>query len=264
MTAPENTLTLALQGDVSLDDLASALAGFRDLVNSLTEEVDPACSVRWLIENLETGSAIATARGDVSREDDRPKVVEVIRRYEHVGQALEARGPFPFSTRIAQSAQQILRVIEGGRVRAVRFETAAEDHEVSADSARADVLAPPATGAKKLQPALGAVRGRVQSISNRGGLRFTLYDLIEDRAVSCYLEPGQDEGMRDAWGKCAVVEGLVRRDAATGRATVVRRARVTTLPEAHPRGFREAIGAAPPVRPGGMSPEEAVRKTRDA
>jgi hypothetical protein len=262
MAATEDTLTLALQGDVSLDDLARALTGFRDLVHSLTSEVDATTSVRWLVEDLEVGSAIATARGEVSREEDRGKVVEVIRRYERVGRALELGEAIPGSEPSKRSAREILRVIEGGRVRAVRFETASEDHEISAA-----VLRPEREGvgrAKGLQPVVGAVRGRVQSISNRGGLRFTLYDLIEDRAVSCYLGPGMEESMRDAWGRVAIVEGMVRRDAATGRPAVVRSvSRVELVSEGRPKGYRDAIGSAP-QEPGEMLPEEAVRKTRDA
>ena len=262
MATSEDTVTLALQGDVSLDDLAKALSGFRDLVTSLTDEVDASRSVRWLVQNLEVGSAIATARGDVSREEDRPKVVEVIRRYERVGRALESGEPIPFSERARRSAQEIVRVIDGGRVRAVRFETAVEDHEISATSAAGSAAGQ--LGPKSLEPVLGAVRGRVQSISNRGTLRFTLYDLIEDRAVSCYLDAGMQESMRDAWGKTAIVEGMVRRDRATGRATVVRSiARVTVLPDGRPKGYREVIGCDP-AKPGDMLPEDAVRKTRDA
>ena len=263
MAGSEDTLTLALQGDVSLDDLAQALAGFRDLVRSLTEEIDASATVRWLVEDLEVGSAIATARGEVSREEDRPKVREVIRRYERVGKALESGEAMPFSESTKRSARDIVRVIQGGRVRAVRFETALEDHTISTPDVLARETADGARG-KSLQPVLGAVRGRVQSISNRGGLRFTLYDLIEDRAISCYLDPGLEESMRDAWGKVAIVEGMVRRDPANGRPSVVRAiSRVEILLEGRTKGYREAIGADP-MKPGDLLPEEVVRKTRDA
>ena len=263
MATSEDTLTLALQGEVNLADLAAALTGFRDLVDSLSEGVDEARAVNWLIADLEAGSAIATARGEVRRDEDRSKVVEVIRRYERVGRALEAGEAFPFSDRAKRSAQKIVRVIEGGRVRSVRFETALEDHEISA-APDAPALSPAPSAAKALQPVLGAVRGRIQSISNRGGLRFTLYDSIEDRAVSCYMGLGLEETMRDAWGKVAIVEGIVRRDVATGRPTVVRNvSKVTLIPEGRPKGYRDAIGAAP-GKAGDLLPEDAVRKTRDA
>ena len=42
----------------------------------------------------------------------------------------------------------------------------------------------------------GAIEGRVQSLSQRKGLRFTLYYQEFDRAVSCYLSEGQEERMR--------------------------------------------------------------------
>ena len=262
MANSEDSLTLALQGDVSVADLAAALAGFRDLLDALSEGVDDARAVSWRVSDLEAGSAIATARGEVQRDEDRPKVVEVIRRYERAGRALESGEAFPFSERAKRSAHHILSVIEGGRVRSVRFETALEDHEVSAaGDAPAEGVSSPR--AKTLQPVLGAVRGRIQSISNRAGLRFTIYDLVEDRPISCYLASGLEETMRDSWGKVAIVEGIVRRDVVTGRPTCVRNvSRVTLVQEGRPRGYRDAIGAAP-ASPGEMTPEEAVRKTRD-
>ena len=39
--------------------------------------------------------------------------------------------------------------------------------------------------------ALGAVTGRVQTLSSRGGLRFNLYDALLDKLVACYLAPGR-------------------------------------------------------------------------
>ena len=81
-----------------------------------------------------------------------------------------------------------------------------------------------------LQPvAYGGVTGRIQTLSSRGGLRFTLFDTLFDRAVSCYLAEGQEELMRDVWGRMAVVEGLVTRDRATGRPQVIRSVRGVTV-----------------------------------
>ena len=48
---------------------------------------------------------------------------------------------------------------------------------------------------------IGAITGRVQTLSNRAGLRFNLYDTLFDKAVACYLALGQEEFMREAWGQ---------------------------------------------------------------
>jgi hypothetical protein len=104
------------------------------------------------------------------------------------------------------------------------------------------------------------VRGRVQTLSSRGRLRFTLYDALYDKAVSCYLAEGQEDIMRDAWGHVALVEGWVTRDPATDRPLSIRGIeRVTLLPEGDPHGYRRARGAVL----GRELPEAIIRRLRD-
>ena len=116
-----------------------------------------------------------------------------------------------------------------------------------------------------LQPvAYGGVTGRIQTLSSRGGLRFTLFDTLFDRAVSCYLAEGQEELMRDVWGRMAVVEGLVTRDRVTGRPQVIRGVRrVAIVREADPDAYLASRGV---LREGTArrSPEEAIRELRSA
>jgi len=145
----------------------------------------------------------------------------------------------------------------------VRFETAEADATIrSLEEAFAASGAPESPSPQPV--AYGGVTGRVQTLSSRGGLRFTLYDVLFDRAVSCYLAEGQEEIMRDVWGRMAVVEGLVTRDRVTGRPQVVRGVRgVTVVREAvsdryvDSRGILEASFA-------GRPPEEVIRKLRSA
>jgi hypothetical protein len=100
-------------------------------------------------------------------------------------------------------------------------------------------------------------------MTSRGRLRFTLYDLIDDRAISCYLAPGSEDIMREAWGKLVTAEGLVRRDPDTGRATSVRQVKaIQIIPEGKPGDYREAVGAALGFL-GGELPEEVIRRARD-
>jgi len=211
-----------------------------------------------VITELEAGSAIMTARGI----GDPTAAASVSSAYVRVGKALEGGDPSSLAEPVRREAREIVSVIDGG-VEAVRFETAESDATVrSLEEAFAsgDVSEAPAP-----QPvAYGGVTGRVQTLSSRGGLRFTLYDTLFDRAVSCYLAEGQEEIMRDVWGRTAVVEGLVTRDRATGRAQVIRGVRgVTVVREAEPDAYLASRGL---LRrdPAGRSPEEVVRELRSA
>ena len=104
----------------------------------------------------------------------------------------------------------------------------------------------------------------MQTLSNRSGLRFNLYDNIHDRAVACYLEPGQEDRMRQAWGRMARVSGTVSREESTGNPTVIRRIiDIEVIEEKEPGAYQLARGAVP-WQPGFEAPEDLIRRMRDA
>jgi hypothetical protein len=219
-----------------------------------------------VIEDLNPGSATATARG----LGDAERIYRVIRGYEDVGTALEQNEPVPFTSKRVRSNANGLRKIVGGRIQSVAFETADREAIIlpvaMPDAPRVESPVPvnvPSLhpSASRMRPAYGAVTGRVQTLSNRGGLRFTLYDVLDDRAVSCYLAEGHEDLMRDMWGKMAIAEGLVTRDP-SGRPVSVRRiAKVAERPVLK-WTYRDARGAAPSES--GLTAEQAIRRLRDA
>ncbi len=113
--------------------------------------------------------------------------------------------------------------------------------------------------------AYGAVEGRIQAVSNRNSWAwFTLYAAVGDHAVVCYLDEEGAELIRNAWGRRAVIEGWVSRDPLTGRPLSIRRiTAITELEDRSPGGYRDARGVLP-LAPGGMLPEDAIRRVRDA
>lgn len=248
-----NTVTLRLNGDVPLVEFAKAVAGFSALVRALSAEVAGESVIDWVLSDLEFSSAIATAQGSSAEPE---AVARVVGAYASVGRALEIGAAVPYSKPARQAAREITSILNG-RVHAVDFETADADATVRVAAKIRPIHAP----AERVS--LGGVSGRIQTLTNRGSLRFTLYDLVHDRAVSCYLTEGREAIMRDAWGKLAVVEGLVRRDPLTGRPTTIRRVTSVTLkPEAMVGDFLHARGVSPSLT--GLSAEDAIRRLRDA
>jgi hypothetical protein len=214
--------------------------------------------VRWEIDGLEVGSATATARGF---GEDTQGVERVVRSYIEVGHALESGQVIPFPQRVQTEAHALAGVLNGG-IRAIRFETAEADAIVTRLEKPPPLLvaAPPV----QLKAAYGAVTGRVQTLTTRAGLRFVLYDMIHDKAVSCYLAAESADQARDIWDAYATVEGMVTRDAQTGRPLTVRNVRhIHKLNEAEPTGYQRARGARPR---GHNEPraEERIRRLRDA
>lgn len=253
----DDTLTLALDGQVTLDDFARAISRFQGIVAALSKDTPGAETIIWEVSDLQVGSAVAdvTGRGPSSR------VELVVREYERLGEELEKRGPLNFSSAVQEEARGLVRLING-RIEGIRMETARQEHLIgSGELPGVEVSEVP----EFPRSSLGAIQGVIETLSRRGGLKFTLYDLMHKKAISCYLPPGSEDTMRDAWGKNAIVHGIVRRDPATGRPLSIREvSNVETVSESGPGDWREAEGAAP-RRPGDdLSPEDAIRLIRDA
>ncbi len=262
----KDTITVALNGDaITLDVFAQAIGKFESLISGLTNEVAPNTKVKWVLVGLETSSAIATAQGCVEDEEQLPDVEKVVDAYLDVGRSLQEGTPFRYSSALWDTAKDFISVING-TVRSIRFENPDDDievlHSLPTETVKAVETEVP-TLPRKTQVVWGAMRGRVQSLSNRGGLRFTLYDLVDDKAVSCYLPAGFEGTMRDAWGRTAIVEGRIHRDPETGRATTIRDVKnVRVLPEGKPGDWRQALRAAPGFL-GTALPEDVIRRSRD-
>jgi hypothetical protein len=255
----KDTLTLALNGDVSLEDYSNAIQQFFNLVKGLHDDISKESSIEWFIEGLEAGSAIATIKGIGQEESDIMVIERVVDAYLDVGRAIQKESPLNYSRPVQVAAKKLTSIING-RIKSVRFETPETDVEIFSSPAALAYL--PIT--KLPEGSFGAVRGRVQSMSNRGQLRFTLYEMIDDRAISCYLTSGNEDIMREAWGKVAMVEGFVRRDPESGYATTVRGVKdIRIIQEGKLGDYRQAIGAAPGFL-GDTLPEEIIRKARDA
>jgi hypothetical protein len=246
-----DTISVRFGGELTLDGLAIAIERFQELVAALTNEVSGDTKIEWVVEDLATGSAVATVRGRALT----PEAVErVAAAYSNVGQALQAHSPIGYSARVNEAARGLMRLLDG-RITSIAFRVDEDEALITSFGDRTEDL--PFEG-------YGAIEGRVETVSRRGRLYFTLYDTLFDEAVRCYLAPGMEDTMRDIWGHRAIVEGVVKRDPLTGRPREVRSiARVTKLEEIPAGSYREARGAA--RRPSNDPlPEEIIRRLRDA
>ena len=245
----KNTLTFELGGRVELADFANGITAFRRLVAALTPRN---AGVAWIVEDLQPGSAIVTLRGE---SDDPVEVERIVDSYEKIGSALSGHEDLPQSnSRMTNAANAIASLTK--TVEYARFETSERDYTIYRNGDHRVRSMP--------RVSIGAITGRVQTLSNRVGLRFNLYDTLFDKAVACYLAPGQEEIMREAWGKRARVSGRISREASTGRPTAIRNImNVEILQDSEPGSYRRARGAVPRP-PGAMLAEDAIRKLRDA
>lgn len=247
----KDTLSFELLGDIDLTTYAHAIQRFRGLVEALTEDVAHGIAIVWNIKTLSAGSALAEIRG----ESDRIDVVErVVRGYAEVGRALEKNAAIPFSDRVIKEARAITGILDG-KITSIRFETPDEDI----------IINTPFGTPPEIQPhrSYGTVKGRVETLSRRKGLRFIIYEALSDRAVSCYVSERDEQLLRDIWGRKVIVEGLVTRDPLSGQPFTVRDvSSIAPFPDSGPGGYQDARGAVP-IEKGMIPPEDAIRRGRD-
>lgn len=246
----KNTLTFELGGRVELKDFVDGIRVFRRLVTAITPRRS---GVAWEVADLQPGSASATILGVAGR----PSVIEkIVTDYGQIGAALARRETLEHYNKDVKKAADAIGSLNHS-IEYIRFETPDNDFTIyrNGDGDRAK----PAPTVS-----IGSVTGRVQTLSNRAGLRFNLYDIVHDKAVGCYLAPDQEELIRAAWGRWATVTGRVSREALTGRPVAIRQiTNLDTLNEAAPGTYREARGILP-WQPGDPLPEDVIRQMRDA
>lgn len=244
-----HTLTLALGGPVEIGQFQEGITRFQKLVSALT----PRAGVKWVVADLQYGSAAITLAAETEVAADAAKAKQVVADFDNIGKALESHAPLAYNRR-AQQAVAGLQVL-AHTMEYVRLETPSGDYIVPGQNGVA-----PSRG---VRISIGAITGRVQTLTNRGGLRFKLYDHIHDKAVACYLQSGQEELMRAAWGRRARVSGTVSRDGKLGLPVAVRQIlKVEILEEPKPGAYRAARGAIP-WQPGYETPEAVIRRLRD-
>jgi hypothetical protein len=249
---PDNTLTLELEGDVSLSEFADSITHFNRLILELTREVAGDSQIEWLIDDLQAGSALATVVGIYP--DDEP-VLEVIRAYDTVGKSLQRYEPIPFSQGVIREATAITQKING-KITSIRLSTVLDDHVLyGAFDTQVPIV-------EKPRASLGTVKGRVQAISSRGRLKFVLYDAIFDKSITCYLQDNQENTLRDIWGELVWVTGNIVRDPLTGRPKTVRNINaIDKVNIVEPGSYKEALGVLSWIQ--NVSSDTLVRQLRD-
>jgi len=249
----KETLTFALEGDITLASFASALTDFNALLANLSKEVGGNAPIEWMVDELYSGSAIASFHGVYQNA----QIVEaVVDAYEKVGEALANGREIPFSEAVRKRAYNITDMLDG-KITALRFETPTQDYIISGRSQIGEKAA-------AMKYSLGTVKGLIETLSMRKKLSFTIWDSLFDKPVNCYLREGAEEQMRNSWGKNAVVTGKIGRQAKTGRPIVIRDVnaiQILDFPE--PGSYKRARGVLP-WSPEDEKPEVLLRRLRDA
>ena len=246
-------LTFALDGQVTIETLAKSLAELRTIVTGLTREVEPAADVDWIVEDLRGGSMAVEMRGSPRDRSDLANVEAVSDAWLALGRQMANGHELSYAPAVVRSCRKLRDIASRGDNR-MTFGNTLDDVVIRPD-AQMPTPAP--------RKSYGSVTGRIQTISRRRSLKFTLYQLHTDFAVHCYLSADQHELIREQWGQVACVQGMLTRDTDSGRPLSIRQiTNIEAMPDVPVRRFEDARGAIEwsPAHP---SPEELIRAMRD-
>ena len=240
-------------GELTIGQLSDAFACFSQVLDSLRES--HSADVRWVLTGLDHGSVAAVARAVPLDDDALRRVPAMCDNYIDAAQRVQngdADRAFPLHRHmhdllaLADETHPVTIQTDGRKV-VVEASVAPLVHSVVGQPAEDPM-------------SLGTVRGRVETLSRRKGLRFNLYELTTDAAVTCYMDRDFEGKMRGVWGHVADVTGTVRRDARTDRPVWIRRVTsVEPVEEGDPEGYRGARGVLKSSEPA----EVLVRRMRD-
>jgi hypothetical protein len=262
----DNTFTFSLEGSVPLNVFADAVRHWNVLLSSIATSTGHKNST-FVITDLEYGSTVVTAS---LAEPDEVIGSQISNQVFAVGEGMRMGNVIPFPDSVQRAALALMKGVSRGQGYPLT---------ISADDR--DVYVPPSIEEKqKIQlirnetgiatpsttESFGSLTGRIQTLSSRDALRFTLYDSLRDRAVKGTLTPALSEQVRDLWDKNVYIEGWIVRDFSTGYPLRIKNLRL--IEPASERSatlaFMEARGILKGKLNPGMSPEDRIRQVRDA
>ena len=250
---PHEDTTLVLNGEVTLPAFAKALRGFACLIIELSTEAAKKAQIEWVIENLESSSAIVTARGI---SPDVASVEKVTVAFDAIGRFLEEGIAIPYSPKVTKRINSLVDLVNE-KITTISFETDFGRRVIGGKDKLTGKMVP-------INYSFGIIEGHVESMSKRKMLMFKLWDHLFDKAVSCYVPENFKDKMKEIWDKEVKVSGVIGRKSDTGIPVIIKNITDIEIVEDVPTGtYKRAKGIFSKVHNDEL-PEITLRKLRDA
>jgi len=267
-------LGIRLGGELTIDKMSDVFARFTTLLDTLGKTHN--ANIRWVLAGLEYGSAAVIAK-IVPIDTKSAQCIPAMYRnsIQTASQIAKGNGnhtdpPYPIGSgkpiaqnRAKNHSNRTDPLYDA--MRELAKLVSVENPITFATPIDSVVLTNPLEDAdsESSEPhtiSLGTVRGRVETLTRRRGLSFSLYELATDRAVVCYIDKQLEDKVRSAWGHIADVTGTISRDAYTGRPLRIRRVlSVDVIEEGKPDDYMRARGAITLTEPA----EIVIRRMRN-
>ena len=113
-------------------------------------------------------------KGKYETSEEKALIVKTVEKWEEFGENLATGTISHYSPALKNAGKKILRLSDR---HPIRFETEEKDSFINKNSIKKPKETPQ-------EASYGAVKGRVECLTSRNELRFTLYDMLFDKAVS--------------------------------------------------------------------------------
>lgn len=246
-----SSITLRLEGESSIDEFAKSMTSLAQLLDAMRVEIAGSSSVTWLVDDLSTGSAIATLRPLTDTPEQADRVAQGVLA---VGRALSDHAPIPYGPAVQRAASGLSSVLNGY---VTSLTLTVGSHSASVHS-RVPVMESLSVRS------FGSVRGSLETLRARRGLKFTLFDELYDGAIECTISDEQRDIVREMWGLRVIVAGTVFRDRISGRPTRIDPVTaIEPIPDVDENAFLNAPGVLSEIDPS-LESHALVRRLRDA
>lgn len=208
-TEQHDCLTLDLKGSLPLEKFEKAIAAFFDLIKEVTKEaLQEKQKIRWTV-TVRSGSAIVNAvphfEPDVAAE-----ARQILRAVPDGVRAIESGAeemPRFFNREAVKAVKRLgtLQTLRADDVTGVRIRSL---------STKANITPKSVTGADGLiggqHQSYGSIEGKMQTITDRDGFKFVVYDSLYDHRVDCFIEEELLEQAIEDFRKRVRVSGMVQ------------------------------------------------------
>ena len=206
----QREVVLNLDGEVSPSEFLRGVKDFFALLRSVTKNVtgDPS-GLDWNV-SVRSGSNLIVARAFPAANNSFAEVYQTVNAVNSGVQSL-AEGAVVAPMFFSEETLTIVRDLAQLAVGSHGLDNVELRVNGSSNRFDAQVVASVADVLGREYTAIGSVEGKLQTVTDRGGIKFVVYDSLHDRRVTCHIDSEErlEEAVK-AFRKRVEVTGLVK------------------------------------------------------
>jgi len=204
-----NPLSFELEGEkVTKGKFSRAVKSFFDLVDEISKGVTQKTKpFNWYV-SVDHSCIVLNLSPEAKEDEDREKIPTVLSSIRDGIEIInnEEKRPKYYSDEALKSLRDLASMIEidGKGIKKIKVSINGKKREVSTKAiGNIDTLF------KTPKTAFGSIEGKLQMISDRGGLHVTIYESLSDRAVKCIFKEDMLDDIVKSFRKRIYAFGII-------------------------------------------------------